>query len=161
MIWVGEWVQTYSHLLFLIQINSKSGKISSLCQFCPFISPSFENFIHEYCIYVISTHSTFSFNSLHTLPLNPWPPVFYCIFYLFTFQMLSPFQISPSETPYPTPSFCFYKGAPPPIHSYFPGLAFPYTGASSLQGTKDLFSYWCPTRPSSATHVAGPMGPSM
>ena len=48
-----------------------------------------------------------------------------------------------------------------PTHFYFPVLAFPYTGASNLLRTKALFSLWCPTRPSSATYVAGAMGPSM
>ena len=51
--------------------------------------------------------------------------------------MFSPFQVSPSETAYPTPlSPAFmrvlprlYEGAPPPTHSRLLALAFPYTGA--------------------------------
>ena len=40
---------------------------------------------------------------------------FFCwLFYLFTFQMLSPFQVSPPQTPIPSsvPTHCFYEGAP-------------------------------------------------
>jgi hypothetical protein len=33
--------------------------------------------------------------------------------------------------------------------------------ASGLHRTKDLFSHWWQTRPSSATYVAGAIGPSM
>jgi hypothetical protein len=43
----------------------------------------------------------------------------------------------------------------PLTHSWLPTLAFPYTEASSLHRTKGLSFYWCPTRPSSATYVAG------
>ena len=39
---------------------------------------------------------------------------FYWLFYLFTFQMLFPFLVSPAQTPYPTPRPCFYEGV------YFP-----------------------------------------
>ena len=59
------------------------------------------------------------------------------------------------------PPACFYKGAHPPTHSSLTALAFPYTGASSLHRTKGLSSHWCLTRSSSATYVAGAMGPSM
>ena len=41
----------------------------------------------------------------------------------------------------------------PPTHSLLPFLAFPYTGASNTLRPKGLFSHWCPTRPSSATHA--------
>jgi hypothetical protein len=49
------------------------------------------------------------------------------IFYLFTFQMLSPFLVSPLETPFPIPLPCFYEGAPThsPNHSlppHHPGI---------------------------------------
>ena len=37
------------------------------------------------------------------LPPPPLPPPPYWIFYLFTFQMLSPFLVSPLQTPYPHP----------------------------------------------------------
>ena len=49
----------------------------------------------------------------------------------------------------------------PLTHSHLPSLAFSYTGASSLHRTKSLSSHSCPTRPSSATYVAGAMSPSM
>jgi hypothetical protein len=42
---------------------------------------------------------------------------FYWLFYLFTFQMLSSFPISPPQAPYHlSPSPCLYEGAPPPAH---------------------------------------------
>ena len=69
---------------------------------------------------------------------------------LFTFQVLSPFLVSPLKIPYPVP--------PPPVlqptHSCFLAQAFPYTGAQNLHRTKGLFSHWLLTRPSSATYVA-------
>ena len=84
------------------------------------------------------------------------------IFYLFTFQLLSPFPVSPPETSYPFPPPASMKACPHPLtHSCLPTLAFPYTGASSLHRTKGLFSHWFPTRPSSAPYTAGAMGPSM
>ena len=72
----------------------------------------------------------------------------YWIFYLFTFQMLSPFPVSPPETPSPRP----HSPAPmrvlpyPQTHSSLTALASPYTGASSLHKTKEHSSHWCPTR---------------
>jgi hypothetical protein len=55
---------------------------------------------------------------------------FYWVFSLFTFQMLSPFQISLPETPYPIPlPHASIRVLPHlPTHSYLPILAFPYTG---------------------------------
>ena len=60
---------------------------------------------------------------------------FHWIFYLFTFQMLSPFQTPPPETLYSIPPPCFDKGAPcsPPIHSHLLALVFPYTWPSQDQ----------------------------
>jgi hypothetical protein len=81
------------------------------------------------------------------------------IFSLFTFQMLSPFLVSPQNPPSHPPSPCLYEGVPSPTHSHLPALAFPYT--SSLHRTKGLSSYWCPTRTFSATYAAGAMDPSM
>ena len=57
--------------------------------------------------------------------------------------MFSPFLVSPPEAPYtirPPPSSLrvFPHTA---THSYFPTLAFPYTGAWSLPRTKSLFSH--------------------
>jgi hypothetical protein len=60
------------------------------------------------------------------------------------------------ETPYqpPPPFACFYEGVLPPTHLLPPPHPwFSYTGASSLHRTKDLFSHWCMTRPSSATYM--------
>ena len=48
--------------------------------------------------------------------------------------MSSTFQVSPSETPIPSP--CLYEGAAPPTHSRPPDLAFPYSGASNTPGPR-------------------------
>jgi hypothetical protein len=59
------------------------------------------------------------------------------IFTLFTFQMLSPFLVTPQKTPYPL----FPSPAHQPTHSCFLALEFPYTGASSLYRTKGFSSH--------------------
>ena len=85
------------------------------------------------------------------------------IFYLFTFQMLFPFPISPSETFYPIPSpptsMRVYPLPTQPLP--LPHPQFPYIGALSLHWTKGFSSHRCPTRPSFATYVAGAMHYSM
>jgi hypothetical protein len=72
--------------------------------------------------------------------------------------MLSPFLVSPAQTPYsiPPPPAFMRVFTNPPTQSCYPTLAFPYTGASCIHRTKGLSSHWCPTRQSSATYVAGP-----
>jgi hypothetical protein len=47
-----------------------------------------------------------------------WNYYFYWIFSLFTFQMLSPFPVSPAPgNPWSLPSFpCFHEGVPQPTH---------------------------------------------
>jgi hypothetical protein len=86
-------------------------------------------------------------------------------FFLLTFQMLSPFPGSPQplETAYlilPPPASL--RIFPHPVtYSWLPILAFFYSGATSLHGTKGLSSHWCPTKPFSATYVAVAIGPSM
>ena len=37
---------------------------------------------------------------------------------IYLFQILYLFQVFPPETPYPSPSPCFYEGAPTPTHSH-------------------------------------------
>ena len=47
--------------------------------------------------------------------------LFYWIFSLFTFQMLTPFPVSPKGNPlFHQPSSCFYEGVPPPTHPLLP-----------------------------------------
>jgi hypothetical protein len=55
------------------------------------------------------------------------------IFSLFTFQMFSPFQVSPSEPPYPIHSLptSMRVLSHPLLSSYLP-QAFPYTGALNI-----------------------------
>ena len=58
--------------------------------------------------------------------------------------MISPFLVShsPPETPYPIPPPASMRVFPhPPNHFCLPTLALPYTGALSLQRTKDFFSH--------------------
>ena len=57
--------------------------------------------------------------------------------------MLSPFFVSPLQTPYPiSPYPASMRVLPhPPIHSYLTALAFLFTGASSLHRTKGLPSH--------------------
>jgi hypothetical protein len=101
---------------------------------------------------------------LYSLPSSLWPPVsdyrlfFFNILYLFTFQMLSPFPVSPPEPlpPIPPPSLASMRVLLH-THSRLPALAFLYTGASSLHRAKGLSSSGCLTRPSCATYVAGAM----
>jgi hypothetical protein len=52
---------------------------------------------------------------------------FYWLFYLFIFQMLAPFWVSPPQSPYPISSPCFNEGASS-FHSYLSTLASPYSG---------------------------------
>jgi hypothetical protein len=42
--------------------------------------------------------------------------IFYCLFYLFTFQIISPSQFPLCNPPIPYPSPWLYEGAPPPTH---------------------------------------------
>jgi hypothetical protein len=69
--------------------------------------------------------------------------------------MLSSFLVSPPKPPILSPSPCSAT------HPLLLPCTGPYTGASSPLRTKGLSSHWCPTRPSSATYLAGPMGLSM
>ena len=89
--------------------------------------------------------------------------IFYWIFSLFTFQMFSPFQVFPLETPYPIlPPTTSRRVLPiPPTHSCLPALGFPYTGASKPLRPSCRSSLWCSTRSSSATYAARALGPSM
>lgn len=67
---------------------------------------------------------------------------FYWIFYSFTFQMLSPLRVSPTQTPYPPfhspphPPASMRDLSEAPTHSLLTTLAFPYIGAFSLHRTK-------------------------
>ena len=57
--------------------------------------------------------------------------------------MLSPFQVSPSETPYPIPPPPASIRVTRPIWSSSPGIPVHW-------GIEHLQAHWCPTRPSSA-----------
>jgi len=73
---------------------------------------------------------------------------FYCIFYVFIFQMRSPYPVPPS--PISPPSSSMRMLPLPPTHSYFNILVFPYNGKMSLHRTKGFSSYWFETMASSA-----------
>jgi hypothetical protein len=88
--------------------------------------------------------------------------LFYWIFSLFTFQMLSPFLVLPGNSlPTSAPPASMRLFPHPYPHSCLPSLAFPYPGALSLHKTKSLSSHWCLTKLTSASYVAGAMDPSM
>jgi hypothetical protein len=83
--------------------------------------------------------------------------IFYWLFYLFTFQVLSAFPSFPSTSPLPPVSVRVLPHLP--THSCLSTLAFPYAGSWRLHSTKRLPSQWCQIRPSSATYAAGAMDP--
>jgi hypothetical protein len=63
------------------------------------------------------------------------------IFFIYISNVFSfpglPFRNPLSHSPSP----CLYEGAPPPIHSHLPTLAFLYTGASNTFRPKGLSSH--------------------
>jgi hypothetical protein len=76
---------------------------------------------------------------------QPYGPLSACgSFFLIRYFIYLHFKCYPlSRFPLPkkslsrAPSSCFYEGAPHPLtHSCLPALTFPYTGTSSLHGTK-------------------------
>lgn len=75
------------------------------------------------------------------------------MFYVFTFQILSCFTVSPLETFSPiSPAPASMKMSPLlPTHSYLTVLA--YTEASSLHRNKGLYSHWCQKSPSSVLYI--------
>jgi hypothetical protein len=79
---------------------------------------------------VVHSLDGFSFSLCSTL--------FYWLFYLFTFQMLSPFPVCPPQAPYPLllPRASMRVLPHPPTHSCFSGLEFPYPSSSSVHRTK-------------------------
>ena len=92
--------------------------------------------------------------------LDTWLPcIFFLLVILFTFQMLSPFTVSPPQPPYPLSFPCLNEGAHhQPTHSSLSALAFLYTESLSLHRTKGLPSQRCLIRPFSATYAAGSIG---
>ena len=80
---------------------------------------------------------------------------FYWIFYLLTFQILSPFSVSPLETSFPTSLPFRLWGCSPPTT-----MAITYAGAWCLHRHKGFSSFWCQARLSSTTYAAWVMGPS-
>ena len=83
------------------------------------------------------------------------------LFYLFTFQMLSPSWSSLQKSPTPSLFIASMRVLlHPPTYSYLTAVASPCTGASSFHRTKDLFSHWCHISQYSGTYVAGGMDTS-
>jgi hypothetical protein len=58
--------------------------------------------------------------------------VFSLDIFLFTFQMLLPFQVSPPKTTYLNPTIPAHQ----PTYSHFPLLAFPYLGHLAFTGPR-------------------------
>jgi hypothetical protein len=79
---------------------------------------------------------------------------------LFTFQMLSPFPIPPRSPLSHSLLLLLWEctsthlSTPASLPSHSPTLGH-------WAFTKGLFSHWCLKRPSSVTHKAGAVGPSM
>jgi hypothetical protein len=113
------------------------------------------------CIQVVLVPQGMSWEEAPSSPIWTHSVFFYWIFYLFTFQMLASFLISPQKPPIPSLLLLLLWGCAPTHPLPPPALIFLYTGALSLKRTKGLFSHRCWTRPSSATYTAGAMGPSM
>ena len=77
----------------------------------------------------------FFFSFLETICLSFKKNICFILFFIYISSVI-PFPGFPSEKPLsPLPS-----PAHQPTHSHFPVLAFPYTMASSLHRTKDLYS---------------------
>jgi hypothetical protein len=100
---------------------------------------------------------------------NNYFQVLFLIIYLFAFQMLSPFLVSPPQIPlllFPFP-FAFKMVLPhPPTYSQLTPPASPFTGATCLFRTKYLLykclpSHSCQIRQSSVTYKVGTMDPLM
>jgi len=101
--------------------------------------------IHHYWEQCCCTNIDWYFSSL-----------FYWMFSLSTFQMLSPFLVSHSEIPYPMelpPGGC--SPSLPPVSWPSPTLGHPALIGPKASPTTDA------QRPSSATYVAGAMGHSV
>jgi hypothetical protein len=109
------------------------------------------------------SHSHLAFMRVLSSELWSWhfpASIFYWIFYLFTFQMLFPFPVSPLQTPYciltltlllwESNSLFHLPHSPGPTHYHLTALAFLYTEASSFHRTKSLPSHWCQIRPLSS-----------
>jgi hypothetical protein len=86
---------------------------------------------------------------------------FVCLF-VCLFQMISPFWVSPPQTPHPIPpSLCLYESAPPTTQPLLPHhSSIPLCWGIKPPQDKDLPSHWCQIRPSSATYAAGAISPS-
>ena len=88
--------------------------------------------------------------------------IFYWIFYLSTFQMLSHFPVSPPETPYPIPpQLLLWLCSPTCPNTPASHQVIPLHWGMELLRSKGLSSHWCPTRTSSAIYASEAMGPSM
>ena len=75
------------------------------------------------------------------------------IFYLFTFQVLSPFLVSPLQPPIPYLLPWFYEGAPSPTHPLLPyPPSIPLHWSIKLHRTNGLPFHWCQMRPLQFLH---------
>jgi hypothetical protein len=93
------------------------------------------------------------------------PPIslFFTFFFIFNFLLVILFiyiltitslPSFPSTTPYPLlPPSCLFEDVPTTCWpTALSALGFPYTGSSSLHGTKGIPFQWCQIRQSSATY---------
>jgi hypothetical protein len=115
-------------------------------------------------LFILLNHKAFLFARVYYIIDRFWKHLFIIFIGYFIYLHFKCYPLSwfPPETPYsiPPPPASMRVYPHQPTHSCFPSITFPYTGASSLHGTKGLF-YWWLSRPSFDTYVAGAMGPSM
>ena len=90
---------------------------------------------------------------LEKMPESLWYHFFNWILYLFTFQMLSSFLISPQKLCIPPLHLLQWACVPQQTYSCLLALAITYTGALSFLGTRGLFCHWDP-RPNFTTYNA-------
>jgi hypothetical protein len=99
---------------------------------CPFLLKLLIFYLCSVCllIWLLYGKGTFFLHPIHLV-------FCYWLFCLFTFQMLSPFLVSPLQTPHPTPFSYLHKGVPShislPTYLLLPHLpSIFYAGASNL-----------------------------
>jgi hypothetical protein len=86
-------------------------------------------------------------NSTAYFPMHSFTFLLLIILFIYI-QVLSLFWVSPLQTPtsIPVPFACKRVLTHPLTNSCLTTVAYPFSGASSLHGTKHLPSHWCQIR---------------
>jgi hypothetical protein len=130
-------------------------RFTNFCDALVFFSWMCSVMKHFYWIRQIKYHNLLSvFSCLSITPNITWVCTNYSflffyllIIYLFTFQMISLFPVTPPQIAHPIPLYILpFSSMKMPLHaptySHLTALAFSFTGSSSLQMIKDLLSHW-------------------